>query len=410
MKKKRLPLLFLLLCVTLQVHADDSYPNWSLKGFGTLAFTGTDSKNLGFYRDTSQTQDVTQAWGISTDSSLGIQIDASISPTLHATAQWIARDHSGNFFEQNLEWAFLRWLIDDDLTLRIGRLGVDVFLLSDYRNVGYAYPWMRPPHEFYAYLGVYHFDGMDVTKKWNVGDGTLSLKSFAGYSHNQYQDKVTAHTIDFDFAIAGANVLYETGDWRFRASYGIAHNLSEPTKQLLNAMNDPLVKAFYPQISQLTSKVGFQNTDNHFYSLGVAYDDGVWLAQTEASYIIFAHDADIASGYLSVGRHFDKFTFYSLLGITKNFYKNVNVPQPAFPVPALLQLQQTVDSAINQIGMDEKSVSLGVRWDFYSNMAFKTQWSHYWLGDNGKYLWMKPASGASSDSVNVWSVGIDFTF
>ena len=245
MKKKRLPLLFLLLCVTSQVHADDSYPNWSLKGFGTLAFTGTDSKNLGFYRDTSQTQDVTQAWGISTDSSLGIQIDASISPTLHATAQWIARDHSGNFFEQNLEWAFLRWLIDDDLTLRIGRLGVDVFLLSDYRNVGYAYPWMRPPHEFYAYLGLYHFDGMDVTKKWNVGDGTLSLKSFAGYSHNQYQDKVTSRIINFDFAIAGANVLYETGDWRFRASYGLAHTLSEPAKPLLTAINNPLLKTIY---------------------------------------------------------------------------------------------------------------------------------------------------------------------
>jgi hypothetical protein len=410
MKNKSRLLLFFLFCIIAQANADDSYPNWSLKGFGTLGFTGTDSKNLGFYRDLSQTQDVTQAWGISTDSSLGVQIDANISPTLHATAQWIARDHSGNFFEQNLEWAFLRWLIDDDLTLRIGRLGVDVFLLSDYRNVGYAYPWMRPPHEFYAFLGLYHFDGMDVTKKWNVGDGFLSLKSFAGYSHNQYQDRATGQNFNFDFATVGANVLYETGDWLFRASYGLAHTLSESAKPVLTAMNNPLLKTFYPQISQFTKNVAYQNTDNHFYSLGAAYDDGVWLAQTEASYIMFSHDVDIASGYLSVGRHFDKFTAYSLLGITKSFYKNINVPQPAYPVPELLQLQQIVDSTINEIGVNEKSVSLGMRWDFYSNMAFKTQWTHYWLSDNGKKLWMKPASGASSDSVNVWSVGIDFTF
>jgi hypothetical protein len=91
--------------------------------------------------------------------------------------QWVARNHAGAFFEQNLEWAYLRWRPWNDLDLRVGRLGLDVFLLSDYRNVGYAYPWMRPPQEFYAPLFPYHLDGADIAQRFHLGEGFLTLKS-----------------------------------------------------------------------------------------------------------------------------------------------------------------------------------------------------------------------------------------
>jgi hypothetical protein len=61
--------------------------------------------------------------------------------------------------------------------------------------------------------------------------------------------------------------------------------------------------------------------------------------------------------------------------------------------------------------VDEKSLSLGLRWDVGEHIALKTQWSYYWLGQNGPALWRTPASGGPTpDAVNVWSVGMDFVF
>jgi len=51
-------LLSLMPFVTDVAMADNKLSSWSLKGFGTLAATGTDTNKIGFYRDKSQTQEL----------------------------------------------------------------------------------------------------------------------------------------------------------------------------------------------------------------------------------------------------------------------------------------------------------------------------------------------------------------
>jgi hypothetical protein len=80
------------------------------------------------------------------------------------------------------------------------------------------------------------------------------------------------------------------------------------------------------------------------------------------------------------------------------------------PAPALIGYRNFVDGLLNKNGVDEKSVSLGLRWDIYENIALKAQWSHYWLGQNGTQLWLEPPSGPTPAEVNVWSLGVDFVF
>lgn len=57
----------------------------------------------------------------------------------------VGRDRLDNTFENSVEWAFLKGRLFPKLIVRAGRLGVDVFMLSEYRNIGFAYPWVRPP-------------------------------------------------------------------------------------------------------------------------------------------------------------------------------------------------------------------------------------------------------------------------
>ena len=410
MKNSYICLLFLALTAP-AVNANEDI-HWSVKGFGTFGFSGTDIDEIGFVRSTTQTQDVTSSWGVSTDSRLGLQVDVDINQSLHATVQWIARDHAGDFFEQNLDWAFLRWNLNDTTNIRAGRIGAELFLLSDYRNVGYAYPWMRPPHEFYSGLALYHFDGLEFNHKFHFNDDLLSLKLSAGYSFNQVPTG-SSEQIDLESPLVGGSLKFESGNWTSRAGYSYLHLINKVlSEQLINALNEPLVNLGIPGIKQVIPALSLKDSNIHYYSLGTAYDDGTWIAYAEASYLDSSTNffPSSASGYLSIGKRISNITLYSLFGISHSFQKNIDIPSPTLPIPQLEELHQVIDKALNKNGTDEKSISLGLRWDFHPNIAFKTQWSHYWLGSNGTQLWQDSTLRDKSVQVNVWSLGVDFFF
>lgn len=415
MKVKNYSIFFLLSLLSFIADiaiAEDGLSSWSIKGFGTLAATGTDTDKIGFYRDKSQTQDVTSSWGLTTDSQFGLQIDWKPNNSLQATLQWIARDHAGNFAEQNLDWAFLRWSLQDDLDIRLGRLGIGVFSLSDYRNIGYAYPWMRPPHEFYSSIPYYHFDGADITKKFSLDDGYLSVKIYGGYSFNQLPTQSSAINNQQSPA-AGTNILYENGVWQARIGYTYATITSEPPIQsILDAINNPALARVWPDLKQIIPAITMRGKEYQFGSIGVAYDDGIWLSQMEAAYIASTTlwSPTRADAYVSLGRRFSTVTLYSLLGVAKTFQHDLNIPSPLVASPTLIKQQQQLSRLLNNNGINEQSVSLGTRWDFYENMALKTQWSHYWLGKNGPQQWQQSIDNITPNTVNVMSVGVDFIF
>lgn len=402
----------LLLVINATAVSAENEMRWSVTGFGTFGLAGTDTDEVGFFRSTTQAQDLTDSWGITTDSLLGLQLDVDINSELHATVQWVARDHVGDFFEQNLDWAFLRWNISETSNIRAGRLGADLFLLSDYRNVGYAYPWMRPPHEFYSSLALSHFDGFDLNHKIYFDNDALSIKVFAGYSFNQIPSAFP-ESVDLESPLVGGSIKFESGSWTTRTGYAYLRLVTDvPNERLVNALNDPLVNQGLPNINQVIPHLSLKDTDVHYYSLGSAYDDGTWIAQAELSYIDAERNffPDSVNAYLSVGKRISSVTLYSLLGISRSFQKDVYIPTPIYPSPQLQQLHYSVNRAINKNGIDEKSASLGLRWDFHPNFALKTQWSHYWIGANGSQFWQDPTAKEQSRQVNVWSFGIDFIF
>ena len=410
MKIKSILLLLLSLNTTTTVAEE---MRWSIKGFGTFGYIGTDTDTIGFRRSNTQSQDTTDSGGITTDSRLGVQLSVDINRSVHATVQWVARDISGDFFEQNLDWAFLRWNFTPTSTIRAGRLALDLFFLSDHRDVGYAYPWMRPPHEFYNNIALRHFDGFDFNHKIHFNDDTLSIKLFAGHSFNQIRSTLFSNSTDIKTPLVGGNVKFESQDWKVRAGYAyiqVINNL--PTEKLFQTLNDPMVNMGIPGIKQVIPSFQLKGRSTHYYSLGGAYDNGSWITQAEISYMdtdtpLFP---DAISSYLSIGKRISKVTVYSLFGISRSFQKTIHVPSPVIPSPQLQYLSHIMDRTINKNGIDEKSISLGARWDFHPNFALKTQWSHYWLGKNGTQFWQDSTLKDKSREVNVWSLGIDFTF
>jgi hypothetical protein len=391
--------------------------DWSFKAFGTLGAVGTDTDQLGFRRDYTQDTAATRDWSVAIDSRLGLQIDADYGNTLHAAVQFVARNHAGAFVEQNLEWAYLRWRPRDDLDLRIGRLGLDVFLLSDYRNVGYAFPWIRPPEEFYFPLFPYHFDGADIAQRFGLGEGFLTVKGFAGYN---LTDVLPSYSPVFglETLMFGGSLAFESGDWRTRLGYAQLRALNDtlqvPTlRTLFNTLQNPLINALWPGAAALGNDFSIQGRQIQYTSVGLAYDDGLWPIQAEAAYIHSEANQlpGMANAYLSVGRRFGAVTLYSLFGIAESLHAHADVPEPLVPAPDLVSLRNYVDGLLNGNHMDQKSLSVGLRYDVYENIAVKAQWGHFWLGNGSTLFWLDPTvSSPGAIEVNVWSFGVDFVF
>jgi hypothetical protein len=381
--------------------------DWSFKAFGTLAGVGTDTDKLGFRRDLTQESSATRAWVGDIDSRLGLQLDVDINSDFHAMAQWVARNHEGDYFWQNLDWAFIGWHPRDDLNLRVGRLGFDAFLLSEYRNVGYAYLWMRPPVEFYGLVSFYNFDGGDIVKKFDLDEGRLTLKGYAGHSF-----QATAFNIDVNALIFGFKTVYESGNWLFSLGYMQEKQLDNGLIKSLGQYNNPVGALVWPGIVPLAREWASVDKLLHYTTFGVSYDDGKWPVQAELNYIDsnLLEFPNVLAGYLSVGRRVGKVTPFVLLGVAESLNHTTFVPAPLVKTSRMAGQRAFYDGILNFKGVDQISASLGARWDVHENVALKAQWSHFWLGGDGTLLWPKYDGLNEPANVNVWSFGVDFVY
>jgi hypothetical protein len=226
------PLLALLLvCVAPLASADAEH---RLSGFATLGIAMSDNPKLVFRRDITKDDGAYKHSGSwKSDSLLGLQWQGDWSPEWGTMVQLVAKDRFNNSLSNSIEWAFVRYRPTDGLDLRLGRLGADVFMLSEYRQVGYAIPWVRPPHDLYGLASLYHFDGADVTKRIELGDAALNIKAFYGNSDEEYPTGFNNDQgIHVEFDLYGASTSMEWNYWKLRYTYAKVKVKSDHAKPL----------------------------------------------------------------------------------------------------------------------------------------------------------------------------------
>lgn len=145
----------------------------TLRGFGTLGLTHNSSGDAGYIRDISQPDGPAGTWSAHVDSRLGLQLDWRIHDQLTAVVQGLSRYNYEGRYDPELSWAFLRYSPDPAVQLRLGRIGLDTYMLADSRDVGYSYLWARPPVDYYGNRHISHIDGGDITVIRPFGSGLL---------------------------------------------------------------------------------------------------------------------------------------------------------------------------------------------------------------------------------------------
>jgi len=398
------------LTISVTAGANDK---WDVNGFVTLGG--------GLVLDNGEAYfGLDDSFNLEVDSKIGLQVDLELTEKFSATVQGVVRGSEG--WEPEVAWAYLSYELTKNWKVRAGRLRGPFYMISDYLEVGYAYPWVRPPEEAYDRLPINEFDGVDVIYSTSIGQWDLQAQSY--YAK-------TDTTIDF----AGENadtkidhvglVLSGSNDWlTLRASY------HHGDTDILVASLDPLFVAL-EQVGFGLVQAGTQLNipplvDAANEILGIPAEmsiTGKSAAFVEAGFIVDPGENWFVRGEwtgLRYDRHIipQSTSYYTTAGLRDNsrtyfltFAEYSTEPQTGFSDPLfsassiMAQIDPVTAATLDALAAAVdgasfapeivKTWTLGLRWDFRDRMAFKAEYAQT---DNGL------------SNFGVASLAVDFVF
>ncbi len=413
-------LLLLVLCWLIPVPSRAEVAlgeHFRLSGFATLGMTRGGNDVLGFRRDLSGEASFDGDWDVAPDSLIGVQLDAQFNDDWRAAIQLVGKDRLVDSLENSLEWAFLAYRINPDWTVRLGRIGLDVFMLSEYRNLGFSFLWARPPVEYYTPIAFESFDGMDITWSHPVGEGLFRAKLFGGATSNDFG--VAGERFELELKpIVGTSLSWESERWLWR--FSLAQNKLDQTNAYFPGTEPlghvlELLQPIWPEAAHYMDYLYVDDGRLYYTSVGMAYTNAPWQVQSELSYIDSKANfyPSIASGYISVGHQFGPATVYGVLATVEGEDKREEVPleDAASPYAAyLLPVQQAMQFVYDSVSLEQHSVSLGVRWDLRYDLALKAQWDHSWVQRYGTGLWQNRAVPDEDQQIDTYSINLNCIF
>ncbi|MET0211345.1 MAG: porin [Burkholderiaceae bacterium] len=391
------PVALALVMVGAQAQSNDSM--FSFSGFGTVGVVGT-SKDGAEYVIPGQMRGADKDWSGEVDSKLGLQGTAKFNAIFSGTVQVLTKQNGKGNWAPEIEWAFAKYQATPGLSFRAGRMGAPFFAVSDFRDVGYANTWLRPPIDVYGQVTFSHFDGADVNWTTTIAGKTVTLQALGGASESHVRN-IKLKLKDQ----VGFNATAELADG---LTVRVGHMMGKVT------VEQPSVNALVGVLRQTPfAAVGNEliadGKDATFSGIGLNYDEGQWIAAVE--YTKRKTDSfvpDTTGWYATLGYRVGKFTPYGTVSQLKTDSSNVNNTIPGTVVVAGLPLRALVDRVTTTQSTPQKTVGLGVRWDAWRNVAVKAQYDSIKTTGAGQFTQVQP--GFNNERVGVYSVAVDFVF
>lgn len=337
----------------------------TFSGFGTLGIVQTDSDKEQFVRD-RQVSGAEKDIEFDIDTNVGAQLTAQPTKWLSATVQLLAMHRDEENIDVQTQWAFAKLQPLEGLSIRGGRMELPMFAISDFRNVGYANTWIRPPDEVYALALLQRLEGADVTYRLPIGSTSLTASVLGGKSFFSLNGGKT------DVGdVKGFNLQWEA-DWLTVRAGRVKARVAP------NDINDPYT----------------------FSGIGVIVDRGNVVAQAE--YVTrrsenFATFVDTDGWYVLGGYRFGSLLPYLIYGKTE--------PQEDSPT---------------HLSYEQSTLAAGIRWDAFDSAAIKFQVQRVDTNDTPGISFVTatvlgppgapPATAPVTSPVNVVSLAIDFVF
>ena len=383
--------------------AQDDVPHWSLGGFGSVGAVHSDQRDADFTSNILKANGAgySRAWSADIDSRLGVQLDGTLNKQWSAVLQLISEQAYDGSYQPVVEWANIKYQASPELSVRVGRIALPIFMAADYRKAGYALPWVRVPVELYGSVPLTNSDGIDATYRWSGAGVKHVLQAFAGRT----QVHVTANSLLKARRLAGLSYSVERGAFSARGSY-LRSTLSLDLAQRL--FDD--LSQFSPDGAALARKYVADNQRVRAHNLALGYDPGQWFVLGEIGRLnTRSYLGDTTAMYASAGYRLANLTPYlSYSRIRSNGATDERgLDAPGAQAQAL---NQGLNAVLKTIPV-QRTLSAGLRWDFQPDLALKLQYDRVrpQCGSSGTLITVQPGF-VSGSALNLVSVALDFVF
>lgn len=325
------------------------------------------------------------------DSVMGLQLAIRASENLSFTTQFVSR--GVELHDTKTEWAFLTYKIAPDDAVQAGRLRIPHYLFSESLEVGFSYPWVRPPVEVYA-VPISSLEGFQWTHQFAASGWQTDLSAYFG--RGLAHDDVNKD--DFILNRAWGSVLSSTkNDWQLRLSYSVGKidvenietgsslgNLTEAFIQIGEAAQ--AFNAAHGLDLRTEYSLPMNNLLGEYTNAAVSYDNSDWLFTAELAHLTVSKAVVPAgnSGYVLFGKHIGKWLTHITFAKFYTDYKN-DKSRAAFTdelstfngyLIGAGEVEQAgyVQQVIKSIKLEEQtqeSVTLGLNYDVSNNLKLK---------------------------------------
>jgi len=385
-------------------------------GFGTLAYARNNQKNISPLRDVTQSVvSVTSIDSWVLDSRLGMQLEYNISTSADFVGQVVLRDKFHANFNNSTELAYVAIRPHSNLDLRLGRISYDAFLMSEYRDVSFVQPWVRPPSEFYGWLPIFSVNGADGAYSFQSDEASWRIKAQAGSSKASIPIGA-GYDLRAD-NLFGVSITRQSDSLRLKAAYSQWRTGSEPSAftplhQGLDAVATAAIPGVSAEAADLRRNLSFKDSKISYLTVGAAFDDGVWLAQGELG-LSTSTAAVVPHGivaYVSVGHNFGDWMPYLMLSssLPSNDLRSATNDWGTVSANGL---RDSALFTVNATRIEQETASIGTRFQLHPKATFKLQWDNTTIKPSGYGLWWRSiAINNQITRVNLISTSLDFIF
>lgn len=183
----------------------------TFSAFGSAGAAQTNT-NVGQFKRDDQLSGADKEVDVNVDTNLGLQLTGKATDWLSATVQSLTMQRGDGKISTELEWAYLKIQPTRSISMLAGRMTLPMFLVSDYRNVGYANTWLRPPNEVYGMALLHRLEGATLSYALPIKETTLTISGMGGKS------EAAAFGIALDMKhVRGVNLMWESDELTLRA-------------------------------------------------------------------------------------------------------------------------------------------------------------------------------------------------
>lgn len=323
------------------------------------------------------------------DSKFGLQVTADVAENMQAVAQILASAEDDNY-SMDIEWAYLDYTASESTNLRVGRIKQPVFLISDYLEVGYAYPWIRPPAEAYSNMPVDSIIGVQLLYQTRIGDMNFGFQPYFGSNTEGVPGQPTVNFFADNYI--GMALRLENRAFTFQLSTFQTDVSTVDTNTGATALN-----------SEGTATLSVAS---------LSWDIANFVGYTEYT----TRDIEADKGTLTPGTGFNAVPFDALFSDQDGYYITLGyrmgkyLPHVTF---ATIDSQPagTVANMYSQ-GARQESITLGLRYELNDSAALKMEYQTTELENNAGNLGLyQPFSSALvEDKMSLVSVAVDIIF